>query len=390
MTRRTALPAGLAALAAALLATSIPAAGAAEPPGAGQPGHPTAAVSLGDSYMSGVAGRWKGNSADPAGSRQGTDRAWLPDPAGGAGSYDPSIVYGPTGSACMRSDVAELISARLPVDRSMNLACGGARTVNVLRAAAGGVGFNGEAPQDDQLAAIAGQYDVRLIVLSIGGNDLGFSSVLGACVSAYLTPGGTPCSTSLGPAIEQALPRVAAAVAAVADDIHATMAAAGYRPGSYRLVIQSYPAPNPEASDLRYAGADRATIGGCPFYGADDDWSHDTLVPDIAAALAGVARAHGAQFLDLRDAFAGHELCARTAQQSDGTPVSATSEWIRFIDLTGTQGVPAEGLHPNAFGQQALGRCLALASVTRADVGCHALPYLPSWAVHLTFLPGPR
>ena len=41
------------------------------PPGCGQtkffstPAAPTAAVSLGDSYISGEAGRWQGNSIDP-------------------------------------------------------------------------------------------------------------------------------------------------------------------------------------------------------------------------------------------------------------------------------------------------------------------------------------
>jgi hypothetical protein len=35
----------------------------------------TAIVSLGDSYMSGEAGRWQGNSINPARNRDGTDRA---------------------------------------------------------------------------------------------------------------------------------------------------------------------------------------------------------------------------------------------------------------------------------------------------------------------------
>lgn len=39
------------------------------------PNSSTAIVSLGDSYMSGEAGRWQGNSINPARNRDGTDRA---------------------------------------------------------------------------------------------------------------------------------------------------------------------------------------------------------------------------------------------------------------------------------------------------------------------------
>jgi hypothetical protein len=89
------------------------------------------------------------------------------------------------------------------------------------------------------------------------------------------------------------------------------------------------------------------------------------------------------QFLDLTDAFRGHELCASAAKQSTGRPDSASSEWIRFVDLTG-QGDSSESLHPNYFGQRALGRCLALATLTRRDVACHGGPRRPSGAVYLT------
>ena len=47
-----------------------------------------------------------------------------------------------------------------------------------------------------------------------------------------------------------------------------------------------------------------------------------------------------------------------------GTPAppdSATHEWTRFVNQGSlTQGEIQELFHPNAFGQQALGRCLTL------------------------------
>jgi lysophospholipase L1-like esterase len=332
---------------------------------------PTTVVTLGDSYISGEGARWKGNSADPAPGHQGTDRG--------------AQVYGDTqANGCHRSDVAEGVSARLPVRKVINLACSGARTVHVLRAAAGGVAFKGEAPQNDQLAAVARTNNVKLVVLSIGGNDLGFGSIVASCVAAYLY--ATPPCRNQEAAILAGLPNVAAAVAATVNDVRATMADAGYRARDYRLILQSYPSPTPAPGNYRYAGtaADaRATVGGCPFLDADVAWSHQTLSPSLSAALDGVADQTGVQFLDLTDAFRGHELCAATARQSTGAPAGATSEWFRFVDLAG-QGESSESLHPNYFGQKALGRCLALATLTSKDVACHGVPRLPTWAVHLS------
>ena len=53
----------------------------------------TAVVSLGDSYISGEAGRWQGNSVNPSGTRDGTDRAAYNCTAVVC-SYDGSRVYG--------------------------------------------------------------------------------------------------------------------------------------------------------------------------------------------------------------------------------------------------------------------------------------------------------
>ncbi|MFD0350310.1 hypothetical protein ACFQ0M_38400 [Kitasatospora aburaviensis] len=155
--------------------------GAAAPARAAAGTGTTASVTLGDSYISGEAGRWKGNSVATGGNRAGTDRSWT-----GSG-YDPSRIYGSTyASGCDRSDVAEVRSAPTVAQTQINLACSGAVAANVYRAANGGQSFKGEAPQADQLAAVAAQYNVKLITLSIGGNDLGFSDVIETCVKDYL------------------------------------------------------------------------------------------------------------------------------------------------------------------------------------------------------------
>ncbi|XIE80789.1 hypothetical protein AB6O49_28520 [Streptomyces sp. SBR177] len=85
-------------------------------------------------------------------------------------------------------------------------------------------------------------------------------------------------------------------------------------------------------------------------------------MPQIANRLKAVATAKGAQFLDLRDMLQGREVCAKASKQVSSTvPASAnTSEWARWIDQNETQGPLQENMHPNYYGQLALGRCLAL------------------------------
>ncbi|WP_369182464.1 GDSL-type esterase/lipase family protein [Streptomyces sp. Y1] len=349
-----ALPLATGGLLAGGLLAAAPARAATAPSG------PTASVTLGDSYISGEAGRWKGNSADSTGGRTGTDRAWT------GSSYDPSLVYGTTAaSGCDRSDVAEVLGAPTVAQKQINLACSGAVTANVFRASNGGQAYKGEAPQADQLATVAAQNNVKLITLSIGGNDLGFSDVISTCVQDYLV-WYSYCHGSQQSAIDAKMPAAMAGVGKAIDEIRAVMANAGYAQGDYRLVLQSYPSPIPRSAEMRYpeSGWSRSDTGGCPFWNGDADWARDSMVPQISTALAGVAAGKGVQFLDLSNLLQGHEVCSTSAQQpTASTPPSATTgEWARFLDggLNTTQGALQESMHPNYYGQQALGSCLTL------------------------------
>ncbi|MFE4602807.1 GDSL-type esterase/lipase family protein [Kitasatospora indigofera] len=321
---------------------------------------PTASVTMGDSYISGEAGRWKGNSVTTSGSRAGTDRSWT------GSAYDPARVYGPTyASGCDRSDVAEVRSAPALAQTQINLACSGAVTANVYRAANGGQSYKGEAPQADQLAAVARANNVKLITLSIGGNDLGFADVIQTCVKDYLI-WYSYCNDDQQAAVDARMATAMAGVRKSVDEIRAVMTAAGYAAADYRIVLQSYPSPIPRSSEMRYAesGWSRADTGGCPFWDGDADWARDSLVPQISDALAAVAAAKGVQFMDLRDMLQGREVCAAAARQAtpSAAPSATTSEWARFVDagLSASQGTVQESMHPNYYGQLALGRCLTL------------------------------
>jgi hypothetical protein len=169
-------------------------------PGSG----PTAIVSLGDSFISGEAGRWNGNSLNMFGTRDGTDRAascwWI------FCSYDATRVYGSSYSnGCHRSDVATIKSASISVSEKINLACSGARSVNIWRASQGGQSFKGEAPQADQLLAVAQQKNVKLVVLTIMANDVSFADHVINCTVDWILGLG-PCNPAQQAQLQAELP----------------------------------------------------------------------------------------------------------------------------------------------------------------------------------------
>ncbi|CCK25652.1 hypothetical protein BN159_1273 [Streptomyces davaonensis JCM 4913] len=348
---------------------------AAEPATASPSSGPTAIVSLGDSYISGEAGRWRGNSLNNSGSRDGSDRAWT------GSTYDPTRVYGDTAAnGCHRSDSAEVNSATgTGVQTVVNLACSGATTANVFRSASGGQPYKGETPQADRLAAVAASHDVKAIALSVGGNDLGFAAIIEKCAKDYIV-WYSYCHDDQQPVVDAKIDTVMAGVAKSIDEIRAVMTTAGYSAGSYRIILQSYPSPIPRGAENRYSesGWSRVSTGGCPFWNKDSDWARDSLVPQLATRLRQVATAKGVEFLDLRDMLQGREVCAKASQlvTSTQSPSATSSEWARWIDSNETQGPVQESMHPNYYGQLGQGRCLTLA-YTAAPGGHHTCRNTP-------------
>ncbi|WHM41011.1 GDSL-type esterase/lipase family protein [Streptomyces sp. BPTC-684] len=360
-------------------------------------GPPTAVVSMGDSYVSGEGGRWAGNAAASAtGSAWGTDRAAVN--CNGEESvcdHDLTKVYGDTsydkgGSACDRSDSAEIRGVNVdgvPAERRFNIACSGATTDNVTT-----TGFKGQRPQVDDLRDIAQNNDVRMVVLSIGGNDLKFADILQDCVKAYFYPSlfNKGCRGAKEKQFADGLGPVRAKVVQSVEAIRKTLRDAGQEDDSYQIVLQSYPNPlpigrnfrDPENAPVPPANYSRYLSGGCPFLDADSDWAHTSVVPRISAMLRGAANEAGVSFLDLQDAFAGHELCNRTTRQATSSekltaPLPAErAEWVRWVpyvvdglkDLPWqAQGNQQEAIHPNYYGQRALSACLTKIAAQLGD-----------------------
>jgi len=336
---------------------------------------PTAIVSMGDSFISGEGGRWLGNGSEPFGTRSGTDRAAVGCGALGC-EYDPARIYGSSeANDCHRSDVAPIESAPIAVDAKVNVACSGAKARDLWPAAEGGTGHFGEPPEADQLAAVARRDDVRMVVVTVGANDVGFGELVAECALDWARSPEDDPSTCHGEAerhIRHALPSAVRGITAALHGVRRVMRAAGYARSDYRLVAMGYASPFPEGRWFRYPedGWSRLSEGGCPVWNADADWAADQATVDLAGALKDAAAATGAEYLDLAHAFDGHQLCDRRSQRvGPGGPSPLTAEWFRRLSFT--QGSTRESLHPNAYGQRVMGTCLGLLfERPRGDYAC--------------------
>ncbi|KOT62916.1 hypothetical protein ADK43_08970 [Streptomyces rimosus subsp. rimosus] len=378
---------------AVLAAAAVPALAA---PGAGSApaadDRPQAIISLGDSFISGEAGRWQGNVDREYQVREdmyGTDRAaYGCDAQGKNCSKDPKRVYGNSYenpdalrdekkryAGCHRSDVAEIQRARWPATRGtvkkINIACSGAEAHHIITRK-----YKGEDPQKYQLTDWAAKYNIKAIHLSIGGNDLKFSKIITDCAEGFANPIKVgPCNGKWRQTVREALGEDGYVRKNVRNALQAIINAMGKKTlnADYIIVLQSYPSPIPAPADFRYAeglpplSSQRWAPGGCPFYNVDAAWARNEVIQELSNALQAVANEKDVDFLDLRNAFDHHTLCrtgthqATMAHTLDHPLPDKDAEWIRFISQTivkRAQGQVEESIHPTADGQAALGVCL--------------------------------
>lgn len=236
-----------------------------------------------------------------------------------------------TGDFCHRSTKAGArLFALAPAARQSPLAmrfvaCSGARTRDLAGL------FNGETSQYEVLGST-----VTLASVSIGGNDVGFASVVKTCVIAFEPDGGS-CQRTAEPAARKALAALDVPNATtgltplqtVYKRIQLNMA-----PGGHLLVV-GYPR-------LFGSGHGQKTPRGCEGVNTKDTKWINKLLDDGNAVIRRNAEAVHATYVDLSAAFLGHGLCDTRAN------------WINGIRLTSTHGIKAastESFHPNAVGQ---------------------------------------
>ncbi len=207
---------------------------------------------------------------------------------GVAGSY--------TGGACERSGGAfpALWSAAHPRAQALFVACSGADTASVIRL---------------QVPALTAA--TTLVSVTVGGNDVGFSTIMSTCA----LHGTAACKDAVDSAegiTRNALP----------GRLDATYQAIRARAPAARVVVLSYP--------LFYQLHVWFCIGLSEAARAKVDEGIDLIDDTIAAAAA---RA-GFTFADVRGAFVGHQLCSG-------------SKWLHAADLADLQ----KSYHPTGTGQ---------------------------------------
>lgn len=359
-------------------------------------GRTPVAISMGDSFISGEGGRFAGNVYNTFGSDGAADngvnnRGW--------GVYRDQYGKPVSGdrARCHRSLSAEINDAAAEFgQKPINLACSGATTDNILTN-----GQRGEDPQIKQLASIAADKnnEIKTIALSIGGNDLGFASILADCtqITSYIDCGTNGTYKKLADRRDT----VKAKITNTLNEITRTLRANGYADGSYKFVYQSGPDIF-ATSGSRYRSSSIFTgykeSPGVPMSDATVDFAHNAIVPFINNLMKEAAAASinkSIQFLDLTDAFEGHQLSHTSTQQilrsSGKSPQAQNAEWVVPINSNYIAGSildterQQESYHPNMFGQMALSECLIGALKTTAtQVQCHGAAGKGPWDQRIT------
>jgi hypothetical protein len=329
-------------------------------------------VSLGDSYISGEAGRWAGNESG------GTSNI---DALGQAAYWDAGS--GESIARCHRSQSAAI---HIGVAHSLNLACSGAVTRTKTTADGyfkPGIDFYDEGGRKGQalmLQEFAAEHNVKMVALSISGNDFKFAPIFEACVKAFLVPVLKPhCkddATVQGYLSESAQQVVRGDTTTAILNVAKAMANAGYEDSEWTLVLQLYPQPLPASENIRYGsfGYSRQYVGGCGLRDGDLDWALGSVLPMINRTYRGAASDAQVQrptlqiaVLDTSRAFSDRELCSKSVNrvgsqggvnnwQVQGS--ADRSEWVMEVNIINARDTyQQESLHPNYWGQLALRNC---------------------------------
>jgi len=287
--RRWLMARALAILAAApLAALSLPAMASA--------GTGASYVALGDSYTSGPL---------------------IPDQTG-----EPA--------GCLRSNhnYPALTAAAIGAASLTDVSCSGATTADMASPQSVTLGTN--PPQLNALTSAT-----SLVTLQIGGNDIGFISIVIHCTTLSLTsPFGSPCKnyyTSGGTdRLAQGIDQTAPKVAAVLQAIH-------QRAPRARVLVVGYPVILPNTGHGCWPAVPIA-YGDVPYLRGVEQ--------ELNQMLATEAANHDASYVDTYTPSIGHDVC-----QPEG---------VRWVEGLAPQS-PAAPMHPNELGEQGMARAVTAA-----------------------------
>jgi hypothetical protein len=365
--------AGLVTAALAWSAVSLAPVARADGPGSGSPW----VTSVGDSFISGEAGRWAGNT-DESSSKT--------DALGSTAYYDNSGGTGELIKGCHRSKSAEVyIGSGVSGE---NLACSGAKTSTFSEGETfkPGIDFYNSGGKEGQalmLQHFAATHNVKLVALSIGGNNFNFAPIVQTCVEDFLESTWFDdfyCSeeSSVTNNFTTAnVNKVKGEITTAIKNVATAMTNAGYSSSQYTILVQNYPSPIPNGTEFRYtqSGYSRQTTGGCGFWNKDANYANATMLPTIDSTVLGAASAAGlsnVKTMELSSAFNARRLCDKGVGLLEEEGLASwkssgavdKSEWFNQIRTLETIFGPyelQEDIHPNYWAQLGLRNCLTQA-----------------------------
>ncbi|MGW3032233.1 SGNH/GDSL hydrolase family protein [Streptomyces sp. NPDC001178] len=224
---------------------------------------------------------------------------------------------------CARSDhnYPSIVAAARKATAFKDVSCSGATTDNMWKAQ----GTNG--PQLDAL-----NRDTGLVTVQIGGNDIGFSSIIGTCARlSSQDPTGDPCRRYYA---SSGIDQLTVAIARTAPKIDAVLRAVHTRTPHARVLVVGYPDLLPDDGSGCYPSV--------PFAAEDFAYLRD-VGKRLNLMLRLVAEWDRAEYVDTYGPTVGHDMCK-----------APDVRWIEPLQPAS----PAAPAHPNAKGEEAMARAV--------------------------------
>lgn len=219
---------------------------------------------------------------------------------------------------CFRStaNYATLVAKAVHAPEFTDQACESAGVADLTRPQKTSTGLN--PPQLDALAP-----DDSLVMLTLGGDDFGFTHVLDACMRlSFRDPDGRPCQSSYRA-------RLPGQIAAEKPKMTAALSAIHRKAPRARVLLVGYPDLFPQRD-------------GCwpavPFTTGDVAFLRSSEVM-LNAMLADAAAATGTTYVDTYRATLGHDMCQDSKVKDVEGLIPTSTAW---------------SFHPNARGQAAM------------------------------------
>ncbi|WP_372350913.1 SGNH/GDSL hydrolase family protein [Streptomyces sp. KL116D] len=224
---------------------------------------------------------------------------------------------------CARSDhnYPSITARERHITSFTDVSCGGATTAEMWQA---------QGTNRPQLDAVT--RDTDLVTLQIGGNDIGFGSIISTCAALSANDlSGNPCQqhykASGHDQLTQRILQTAPKVARVLREIH-------HKAPHARVVLVGYPDLLPDDGTGCYPDV--------PFAAKDFPYLRDTG-KRLNLMLRAVALLNRADYVDTYGPTVGHDMCKAPADR-----------WIEPL----RPASPAAPAHPNAKGEEVMAQAL--------------------------------